>query len=698
MRFMRLYYGISIVVCLFAEVANASPYEINYDNVDTAGWNCFLCEFDKQEERTTRLVSQLYRTSEGIARFGRETGFDDKGSKQSLDIDYRSTGAGRWSQQVELQHFGLDRASLRASISRPGKMGLTLSQRKHPDNIDNHARSPFQTRGNRLWLAESWVSGYSPEEFSNLEDLNRPVYLRSERQTTDLTGWVNLSSALTLRVSAFRNAKKGVEQTYRDNFYLSTALPKPIEWSVEGISTALTLDQERVVGQVSYQEYDFRSEYQSFHWQSPYVDEGFIKESSFEPSYRRQALEIAGSLTFTEATQMKVSAKNTRTKQHSAPMLPYTTNPVLETEFTGREVAGIGLDNTHLAVRLLHDFSERLSGSVLYEINERIDLRGENLYRPVLGDWIVEEPRPSRAYDTFGSKKAAGIRYRITDNLNLDSGYQVEKLTRSLQEINTNQTQTIWVEAFTQLGDSWHVSSRYSSLRRDAGAFQQVSFNHPGTRRFHQAERDSRVWRGEFTFARQDWPWSSSVLFDHADHDYPTSPLGLQSVNGGSLFWSFTFGGSAHRTFNIAYGVQESEAVTQGNDWSESGDWTYKSDDKVSTLTSRYSELGFLHAKVDLKMDLSVSEASGNNRTETRLIVGQFPTLISDSYRFQLQLSTDILERTPISLTYVWEKYRSSDWALDGAGQTRLWNVLSLDRSPPNYVNQMVVIGLSREF
>lgn len=677
---------------------HSAPYEINYSNVDLTGWNCYLCEFHRLESRATNLTSRMLTSADGDARFGRETGVDSSGAYPSLELSFRETRPSGWTLDFGLRDLGLDKDSMSIDIYRPGKGRVQLRHHTKPNNTDQAALSPFRWRGSRLILDNLWHSGFSTQEFSALDDINRQNYLRTERASTSLVAWVKLPLDLSFETRLLRELKRGTVQTYRDDFLRSTALPKPLNTEAQGVHSRLNFENQRIVISLLHRSMQFDNRYEVLEWDSPYDAEGFVRQSAYANDRDNESTHFNATIKVSNATRLTFNLSKGDAKSTGSSLLPYSNNERLMIQPTGTESLDVRERRDHSAVSLTHEISQNLRFQIFHEEASRIDRRPSNSYRKVIGDLLVLGDQESPSFDFSLTKTNANLVYRLGQNTRLLAGFARESRTRTLQEINVNQVRMIWLEVSANLGSSWRFKSRNELEDRDASPFSQISTNNPLTRRFHQAARNQHAWNGDVEFNSFDSPWFAFLSLGYEKRDYVDSPLGLQEQRFRSTFLGFSFREPGKRSIEFTHGIQSDSSDTLGSDYFEPGDWLYNGQDEVETTSLTYVEDRFIVASSQLQITLLSSQGTGRSSSESISRRADFPAVISEEQMARMVVNFPEWRRVAVSMTYVWNKYQSSDWQIDNLDQTSVWNVLSFGRKSDKFVNQTVLFELSKNF
>ena len=178
-------------------------------------------------------------------------------------------------------------------------------------------------------------------------------------------------------------------------------------------------------------------------------------------------------------------------------------------------------------MNLVSRLTDRLRLGVAHRRRERENDTSALLLTPVLGDLFATTPRASRIHAFDHTRTALRLQYRLTHRVRLAAGADQRRVSRAASEIVQNDERARWLEVLGTDLRGFRLSARFATADRDASAFREVTANNPLTRRFHQAARRQRLWRGKI-----DYLWASAGLSvglqaDHRWNDYPNSSLGI---------------------------------------------------------------------------------------------------------------------------------------------------------------------------
>ena len=259
-----------VLAALVALPVSAAEFVVNYENADTQRWSCRLCEFDKAVGHTGILSAGSIESTGGEMRFGRDNGIDQPGGYVDLNADYRASGAGGMVLEFAGRNLGLASRDAALRALKPRRYGVQIRHREIPRNVARDGRSPFAGT-EALSLPDQWVPAYTTEAMSRLAASSRSVKMATERSRLDIDAWLRLASGITFRSGFFREGKRGIEQTFRDTFYRSAALPHPIDYRVRGAEVGLHYESPILSMAISRANRQFGNGQDSLTWRNPYL-------------------------------------------------------------------------------------------------------------------------------------------------------------------------------------------------------------------------------------------------------------------------------------------------------------------------------------------------------------------------------------------------------------------------------------------
>ena len=695
MNWKTITVGIAVAGTLAAAPSAVAGFKVNYADVDTSRWSCRLCPFDRATRQAGSVSAGALQATDGEMRFGRDNGIDRAGGYLDLNGDYRMATPSGLLLEFGGRGLGLDSRQAALRVRKAGRYGVSVRYRETPRNVARDGRTPFIGTGT-LSLPSDWIAASSTSGMTQLAAASQPLKLATERQRSDLDAWLHLAPRLTLRAGYFIERKRGTERAFRDAFHQATALPAPIDYRTEGATAGLHFEHPWATAALSYQNRRFSNDEEALRWQNPYGSPTSIGRSATAPSNRADTLSFVSRVRLGERTTLNASAARSKAKQN-APFLPRTTNPAIAlAEAAPRSLNGERASDSY-AVNLVTRPTRRLRLSLAHALVDRDDRRPEIVLAPVLGDLFATPEITALGYSFKRRKTDIAARYNLPRRWRMTAGFRRLANHRTNLEIAANKENRAWLEVAGDIGAGWRLSARHARGDRNASEFRANTLNNPLTRRFHQAERRSREWRGGIRFQPSGSGLSAGFEVEHGEHDYPDSALGLQREATEGWFLDVAYAAGDAASLSAFYGEQARRSKTAGTLGFGPRNWRYDIRDKVTTAGARFRADGLLHPAVGLTLDYAHSNGTGDYFTAFEDLESGFPSLVSRHESVDLRLRYAWRPQTGIVLRYYYERFRAADWAIDGLGQDAIRNVLTLGRSSPRYRNHLFALSVERK-
>jgi opacity protein-like surface antigen len=202
---------------------------------------------------------------------------------------------------------------------------------------------------------------------------------------------------------------------------------------------------------------------------------------------------------------------------------------------------------------------------------------------------------------------------------------------------------------------------------------------------------------GEFVanVALGDLPLTLSASASYADDSYTKSQIGLRSGIDRRYGLDLNWAVNDKLTAYLNGGQDKIDSKQWGSSTYSAPDWKGTVKDAFSTLgtglTARFSD--------QVSLDLDYTWAQGNSHTTIDGVnAGEFPAVRSELSSFKADFNYEVTDRMGVVFTWWYERFTSSDWALNGIGPATLPNVLSLGADPYDYSVNYVTIALTYSF
>ena len=191
------------------------------------------------------------------------------------------------------------------------------------------------------------------------------VKLATQRRRSDIEAWYNLTPGLTFKAGYFRERKRGIEETSRDFFYQATALPQPIDYSVEGANAGLYYESPMISVAVAYANRRFENGNDALVWENPYRGAVSVGRSATAPGNEADTLSFVSRVRFGRRTTLNATFVRGEARQN-APFLPPTTNPSIDVRAIDDASLDANRESLSAAVNLVSRPTARLRVSIAH--------------------------------------------------------------------------------------------------------------------------------------------------------------------------------------------------------------------------------------------------------------------------------------------------------------------------------------------
>ncbi len=703
MQTRSLLLSLAVASCL-AAAGTAGADEPAAPN--TSEWTCSKCPFPKGYQADAELGGGYL--DESSAKFGDYTGLDEKGGYVVADAEGSYTGESGYGLTYELTDLGLNSRAVSIEGGRQGSYDFGLFYDRVPHSLWDTTDTPFLGVGSRnLTLPANWVAGGSTAGMTSLAADLHPVDVGYDRDRYGAEGRYFWGPNLVFGLDYRRDERSGFRSKFGAFGSTSTQLLAPLDDATDRIDATVRYQTERWFAEFGYHGSFYGANAASFNWQNPFnsmLPGSGTGRMSLAPSndYNELALS-AGWHGLPGDTTIAFSAATGKGTQ-DASFLPYTINPDIATGALPMSNLHGDVDVTRADLTVTsHPLAPlRLRGSVTYD--ER-----DNNSRQAAFDSIVytdlfltsgEVTNPVYGFERFRVLGSADWEVIRDLQLGLGGEYRELKRTGTAQEVSKEHFSDGWGRAEYRPTGYLGLVVRGGAQEREPSDGYDVAVGeaygqNPLMRKYDMAYLYRSY--GEFVanVAIGDLPLTLSASAFYADDSYTKSQIGLRSGidrrYGLDLNWAINEQLSAYLTG----GQDKIDSKQLGSSSYSTPDWKGTVSDAFSTLgggiSARFSD--------DLSLDLDYTWAQGNSHTSISGVdAGNFPAVRSELSSFKADFNYDVTERLGVVFTWWYERFTSSDWALQGIGPATLPNVLSLGADPYDYSVNYVTIALEYAF
>jgi MtrB/PioB family decaheme-associated outer membrane protein len=370
------------------------------------------------------------------------------------------------------------------------------------------------------------------------------------------------------------------------------------------------------------------------------------------------------------------------------------------------------------SIRFVSNPLPKLGIALAYRWDERDNKTPVDSFSRVLNDSgaaganLDQNPADSRINRPYGWDKQhvdADLSYRILPRTKLTLSYDWEQMERSYQELNRSNEHTYGVKLVTRphsrisgglrFERAYRDNDNYNCVRpwvetepselfgtdvpgcqlqADGTQLGNIVFeNHPDARKFNQAERrrnNAHLWA---SFALLD-NLSLGIDGRYTHDDYFDSELGLTARRafspGVDLSWSVTEWLSFHTFYQYDETRSKQDSIdNDGDDYPIARGWSGRDRDVTHTagagidvvaIPDRLSfGVEYLFARSRSVIDIDVNDPA---LIGASLPLLPFPDDVTDLHDLSVRSELQLTRNVSLRLGYLYERYKSRDWAIDG--------------------------------
>lgn len=708
----------------------------------------------------TRIFSTLEfgagYVSDDALRFGRYRGLEQQGGFGLLNIDYLRRGPhdGDSADYLRFQgnRLGLDSREAAVEFGRQGNFRVRVDYSQIPTFRGGPTQTIFEGVGSsNLTLPAGWIAAGTTAGMTRLLPSLHEVELGQERRRVG----VGIDKILPGRwelSAGFRNEDRdglksiGAVIGNSGGNPRAVLLPEPIDYQTREFDAAARYNGRKTQFELRYYLSLFDNANDALTWQNPFAAiAGWAPSAGFPtgqgslglaPDNRFHQVSALGGYNLSERTRISADVALGRMTQDQA-FLPYTVNPTLAASIVQplpRASLDGRIDTTVVNLRLVSRPSADLHWSASYRYDDRDNRTPRDEYVYIGGD------SQTQAASSTSNRRRFNHPYSFREQrLRFDAGYRLGAQTRLSASAERRETDRTYSEreraeedTFTaaldrSFGDRVEATLRLSRAERDGSTYHgNEPFlsgyapgyiatvpgqweNAPALRKYFLADRrrDLATLRVAVTPSER---WSIGLDASHTDEDYRSSELGLTAASIGAYSADVAFTPHADWSFHGFYTREDfdfdqvGQSIRSGaNRLVDAVDparrWTARHGDRVDTAglgfrwkprPARYTfGADYVQARSDGDIVVTVGSA---------LTAAPLPPNITRMDSLSLYGERRLRSDWSMRASYWYERYRSTDWALDGVAANQLANVILLAEESPDYRVHVITLSLLYRF
>jgi MtrB/PioB family decaheme-associated outer membrane protein len=621
--------------------------------------------------------------------FGDYRGLDEKGFYAAIDGDIHYRNLQGLYFDMYADNLGYDSREIDLRAGNQGVFEVRFGWQEIPKYRGFGTETPFIGQGgDYLTLPDDWVRANTTSGMTALDDSLAIAKLKTKRKILDAGFTLDFARNWSYTIDYQRQDKKGTRPFGADMYYSNASiLPAPVDFTTDLVDMDLSWSGKRAQVQMAFSSSVFNNGNSSLTWDNPFKSNPAqdILRSALEPDNKFHQFSLSGAYAFTPKIRLSGKAAWGRMKQNDY-FLPYTINPLYSDLPLPRSSLDGRVDTStyNLTGKLYARLNNRLSFTARGKWDERDNKTPVDIYTPVVTDLVVSAPRYNRPYSYKRQLYSADLRYRFNRTVRLSGGARYELMDRTLQAVERTDETTWWGQVKVDPTLNTQLRVKLETADRDIDDYLQPDdggpVDHPLMRKFNMADRDRDRMLIEYDYMPTE-SFGINLAFIQANSKYDESVIGLQKSDDKSYSINLNYVTASNISLYGFYNYDNIYAKIDNTVGGSSEPWTSKTRDKIKTWGLGLSTP--INEKSSIGLDLVSSKANGDIATRTAADEDPFPTLKTHLRNAKLHYDRQINDRWGYKVYAEFEKYRSSNWAVDGLGVDGINSVLSMGEYSP---------------
>ncbi|NNF51430.1 MAG: MtrB/PioB family decaheme-associated outer membrane protein, partial [Gammaproteobacteria bacterium] len=377
----------------------------------------------------------------------------------------------------------------------------------------------------------------------------------------------------------------------------------------------------------------------------------------------------------------------------------YTVNELLPTVALPASSADGRIDSTHLngAAMLSGRLSRNLRYKAFYRKHERDNQTPARDWQPVVMDIFQDGTRRNTPFSFDKTEYGLNLRFRLKNAVRMSAGIEREDYQRDFQEVRETNENSYWVKLTAHSGDDATITFNARRDYRDGSGYRPVSSlsppQNPLLRKYNMADRDRSLLSATLSVNPTD-SVSLSLLGEYANDDYPDSVIGLKESEDRSV----TLDASLQpRTWLGIHAFLTRQSLEYSQAGFANGPWAATGEDRFITSGLNLDFRGDDSGR-HLRINYTRTDSRGTSFIDAGSGSQAFPDLSADLEVFSAAFTGVVRDKLRARISYQYERYHSRDWQIEGVTPTTIGNVLAFGEALPNYTQQIIWLGLVRDF
>lgn len=694
--------------------------------------------------------------SDNSFRFGKYTGLENKGGFGVFNLDYINRASydapARDYVTVRGTDMGLRSRSIEVDAGRQGDFRVRVSYDQIPSFKSDSAQSMYDGVGtDTLTLPSGWVPSATTAGMTQLIPNLRPVDIKTERERFGvrmdkiLPGNFEVSTNYRYEEKDGLKSIAGVFGNTGGN-PRAAILPEPVNYNEHQFDTVVRYSEKKYQFELSYHLSIFGNENTGLTFQNPFsAINGWVSSTGFPTGFGEMALPPDNKFqqgtakfgyNFTDSTRLLADVAIGRMSQNDT-FLALTLNPTILASITEplpRNSLQGEINTTVINLRLSSRPTRQFNWGASFRYDDRDNNTPIDIFNMIGADSQLQNPadisnrrRLNQPYSYEETKFGLNAGYRLDDGTRFTAVAEHREIDRTFSERAETRENTFTVSASRSFGEQFDGSVRYTYADRGGSPYDgtvplQFGFVEgfleeepggfeapPALRRFTLASRERNQIGANLSYTPISW-LALSVDGSYSKDNYNKSELGLTD----SKVQSYTFDLSAtpveQWTTYAFYTYDKLDSDQNGVSFSSGANrlaqvtdpnrfWSAFHNDRIDTvgagLVFKPDDQRFRFG-ADFVYALSKSDidfSAGSNLTTAPLPTNRVSdTTVSLFGQYQMT------EKLGVRATLYYQRYHSSDIALDGVEANQLANVILLGDQAPDFTGTAATVSLIYAF
>ncbi len=709
---------------------------------------------DEGEEEVRRLVrpdSEIeigvgHLSSDGNNKFGDFTGLDHSGSNLIGNVRVTRRGENDAGYlEIDARNLGLDSRNIKVEGGQQGNFGLRFEYDQLPKLFSDSYQTPFVNPGDTsLVLPAGWVRGANTTAMTRLNTSMRSFDVETMRKSIGLGLTKLLPAGWDVSVNFKREKKDG-------NRFIGAVignsggnpraaiLPEPVDYTTDQFEATARYTTPKLQLQFGYYGSFFRNDNAALAWQNPYSGTAWGAAGAFgvgqiglPPDNQFHQIHASGGYNYSKDTRIAGNLSFGRMTQDDT-FLPYSINTALAvgTPMPRNSLNG-KVNTTHADLKLTSKLTPKMHFTAAYRYDDRDNNTPQSQYWYIGGDSQTQAAagagkiRVNLPGSSTKQQAHAELDYKLAAHTKLKLGYEYDWVKKTYEAIDWEREHTLKAgvdHRFNEMasaGVSYAYSDRNTSSY-NAGAPFLASYsstywgpmpanqrwdNVPTQKKFFLAPRKRDKLRAHANVSPNE-RFDLQFGVDYNDDNYHDSEFGLKGATGwaanidASLQATDAVTGHAFASYENYESRQRSAelAAVKLNYLNPNRAWLADIEDRTLTVG-----IGF-RVKPGGRYEFGGDYSHARSNGEIQITSGSalaaalpLPDVTSRLNRVDLFGRYWVKKDVSINVKYIYERFRSKDWAYDNVLSNSMANVIGTNQESPDYRVHFIGVSASYRF